>query len=71
MARYWRCELTTSLSSGRSSTVPDVVTILDSQAKQEIELDLAKEPSLELEAQDIIIQKYQMLNPRVRTEDLY
>ena len=47
------------------------MTILDSQAKQEIELDLAKEPSLELEAQDIIIQKYQMLNPRVRTEDLY
>jgi delta8-fatty-acid desaturase len=62
--------LITSLSSGRSSTVPDVVTILDSQTKQEIELDLAKEPSLKLEVQDIVIQKYRMLNQRVPAEDL-
>jgi sphingolipid 8-(E)-desaturase len=63
--------LSTSPFSERSSTVPGIVTLLDSQTKQEIVLNLAKEPSLVLEAQEIIIQKFRMLNHRVRTEDLY
>lgn len=47
--------LITLLSSETSSTVLDDLTFADSQTKQEIELDLAKYPSLELYVQDIII----------------
>jgi delta8-fatty-acid desaturase len=61
----------TSMFSETSSTGPCDLAFLDSQTKQEIELDLAKYPSLELGVQENIIEKYRALNQRILTEGLY
>ena len=61
----------TSTSSVAGSRAPDDLTFLDSQTKQEIDLDLEKYPALDSDVQERIIQKYRLLNQRIRAEGLY
>ncbi|PMD32176.1 fatty acid/sphingolipid desaturase [Hyaloscypha variabilis F] len=61
----------TSMSSVSSSAIPDDLAFLDSQTKQEIDLDLSKYPALDPEVQEYIIQKYRLLSQRIQAEGLY
>ncbi|KAE9366333.1 fatty acid/sphingolipid desaturase [Stipitochalara longipes BDJ] len=61
----------TSMSSVSSSATPDDLAFLDSQTRQEINLDLSKYPALEPEVQNEIIQKYRFLSQRIQAEGLY
>lgn len=53
------------------SDLDDGMAYLDAQTKEQIDLDLAKYPSLDLATQDEIIQKYRLLDQRIRAEGLY
>jgi delta8-fatty-acid desaturase len=63
------------LSSASSvSSVPeheDVMSYLDAQTKERVDLDIAKYPSLDLATQNEVIRKYRLLDQRLRAEGLY
>jgi len=64
--------LSSSASSVSSTAEPeDGMAYLDAQTKGQIDLDLAKYPSLTLDTQDEIIRKYRLLDQRLRAEGLY
>jgi delta8-fatty-acid desaturase len=44
---------------------------IDFKTHEEIELDLAKYPSLDAQVQDEIVRKYRLLNKRIKAEGLY
>jgi delta8-fatty-acid desaturase len=60
-----------SVSSGPEPEEMDGPAFLDSQTRQEIDLDIAKYPSLDLATQENIIKKYRLLHDRIRAEGLY
>ncbi|KAK4146611.1 fatty acid delta-6 desaturase [Dichotomopilus funicola] len=49
----------------------DGMAHLDALTRQEIKLDLAKYPTLESVTQDAIVEKYRLLNERIKSEGLY
>ena len=49
----------------------DGMSHLDARTKEEINLDIAKYPSLALATQDEVIRKYRLLDERIRAEGLY
>lgn len=53
------------------SELDDGMSYLDARTKEQIDLDLSKYPSLDLATQDDIIQKYRILDQRLRAEGLY
>ena len=62
-----------SLSSIESPTTNDqsVLSTMDARTQQEIDLDLAKYPSLDPATQDDIVQKYRLLFNRLQAEGLF
>lgn len=46
-------------------------TLLDARTKKDLDLDIAKYPSLDPATQDTIVQKYRQLNERMRVAGLY
>lgn len=64
--------LISSASSVTSAEEPeDGMSYLDAQTKEQIDLDLAKYPSLDLDTQDEVVRKYRLLDQRIRAEGLY
>ncbi|KAJ6090290.1 hypothetical protein N7486_009105 [Penicillium sp. IBT 16267x] len=68
--------LSTSTISSAVSSIPPVDTkgrtfVIDARTQEEIELDESKYPSLDMEAQANIVQKYRELNERIRAAGLY
>merc|ERR1711939_1033488 len=64
--------LLSSASSISSTTEPeDGMSYLDAQTKEQINLDIAKYPSLDLNTQDEVVQKYRLLDQRLKEEHLY
>ncbi|KAG9249148.1 fatty acid desaturase-domain-containing protein [Calycina marina] len=64
-----------SISSASSvssvSEQDDGMSYFDALTKEQIDLDLAKYPSLDAKIQDNIVRKYRELDQRLRTEGLY
>ncbi len=62
-----------SLSSIKSLENPKISKLshMDAYTQQEIYLDLAKYPALDHATQDNIVQRYRILNDRIRAEGLY
>jgi delta8-fatty-acid desaturase len=64
--------LKSSASSISSVSEPDDgLSWLDAHTKEQIDLDIAKYPSLDLATQDEVIRKYRLLDQRIRSEGLY
>jgi delta8-fatty-acid desaturase len=64
--------LKSSASSISSVSEPDDgLSWLDAHTKEQIDLDIAKYPSLDLATQDEVIRKYRLLDQRIRLERLY
>ncbi|SPO01320.1 probable delta 8-sphingolipid desaturase [Cephalotrichum gorgonifer] len=66
------------ISSSASSTYEeedvgamDGITYLDALTKEEVRLDFDKYPSLDLDSQNFIVEKYRQLHERVRAEGYY
>ncbi|KAH8661369.1 fatty acid desaturase-domain-containing protein [Tricladium varicosporioides] len=65
-------QMTSSASSISSvADLDDGMSWLDVQTKEQISLDLAKYPSLDLATQDEVVRKYRELDQRIRAEGLY
>ena len=60
---------TSSVSS--VSEEDDGMSYFDAVTKEQIDLDIAKYPSLDLDTQEEIVRKYRLLDQRVRAEGLY
>lgn len=61
-----------SASSVSSVSEPeDGMSHLDALTKEQIDLALAKYPSLDLDTQDEVVRKYRALDQRIRSEGLY
>lgn len=60
-----------SSASSVSSVEDDGLSFLDAKTKEEIDLDIAKYPSLDLATQDEVVRKYRLLDQRMRAEGLY
>jgi delta8-fatty-acid desaturase len=61
-----------SASSASSvSEMEDGMSYFDAYTKEQIDLDHAKYPSLDLATQDEIVQNYRLLDQRIRAEGLY
>ena len=60
-----------SSASSVSSVEDDGMSFFDAKTSEEIDLDIAKYPSLDLATQDEIVRKYRLLDQRMRAEDLY
>ena len=60
-----------SISSVEEEEPFDGMSYLDSETRKEIRLDLEKYPSLDDSTQDTIVQKYRLLNERIKAEGLY
>ncbi len=61
-------------STSSISSVPyqdDGMVFLDTQTQERIDLDLAKYPSLDWDTQNEVVQKYRLLDERIRAEGLY
>ena len=64
--------LLSSASSVSSVTdLDDGMSFFDAKTKEQIDLDLAKYPSLDLATQDEVVRKYRLLDQRIRAEGLY
>ncbi|KAL3426170.1 fatty acid desaturase [Phlyctema vagabunda] len=66
-----RSSSTSSVSSVAEHEERDGMSYLDWQTKEQIDLDIAKYPSLESSIQDEIAQKYRVLIDRMQAEGLY
>jgi delta8-fatty-acid desaturase len=62
---------TSSVSSVSLEDESPKMSHMDLRTREEIDLDLAKYPPLEPEVQDEIVQKYRLLNDRIKAEGLY
>ncbi|KAE8449946.1 hypothetical protein EG329_007085 [Mollisiaceae sp. DMI_Dod_QoI] len=61
-----------SASSVSSAAEPDDgMSYLDARTKEQIDLDIAKYPALDLDTQDEVVRKYRVLDQRLRAEGLY
>ena len=71
--RKWRNGPPLSSASSVSSVADsdDGMSYLDAQTKEQIDLDIAKYPSLDPAVQDEVIRKYRLLDQRLRAEGLY
>lgn len=62
-------------SSASSISTPaeldDGMSYLDARTREQINLDIAKYPSLDLKTQDEIVRKYRVLDQQLRAEGLY
>jgi delta8-fatty-acid desaturase len=61
-------------SASSTSSVADAddgMSYLDTQTREQIDLDHAKYPPLDLATQDEVIRKYRILDERIRAEGLY
>jgi delta8-fatty-acid desaturase len=63
--------LSSASSVSSTADAEDGMSYLDAQTKEQIDLDLAKYPSLDLDTQDEIVRKYRLLDQRIRAERLY
>jgi delta8-fatty-acid desaturase len=63
--------LSSASSVSSAADAEDGMSYLDAQTKEQIDLDLAKYPSLDLDTQDEIVRKYRLLDQRIRAERLY
>jgi len=64
--------LLSSASSVSSAAEPeDGMSYLDAHTREQIDLDLAKYPSLDMDTQDEVVRKYRLLDERIRAEGLY
>jgi delta8-fatty-acid desaturase len=68
-----RHDLLSSSASSISSVSDegDGMSFFDADTKEQISLDLAKYPSLDLNTQDEVVRKYRQLDQRLRDEGLY
>lgn len=71
--RLTRTPSSTSVSSFDLDEPDSAATgsLLDARTKKELDLDLAKYPSLDLSTQADIVSKYRVLNDRIKAEGLY
>jgi delta8-fatty-acid desaturase len=71
--RTSRHELLLSSASSVSSVTDedDGMSFFDAKTKEQIDLDLAKYPSLDMATQDEVVRKYRLLDQRIRAEGLY
>lgn len=70
-SRSDRSASVTSASSVELDEALPRMSLLDARTKEELDLDLAKYPSLDPVTQDAIVSKYRLLNKRIRAEGLY
>lgn len=52
-------------------SAPAKMSVMDARTQQELDFDKAKYPSLDLQTQDEIVQKYRALHERLEAEGLY
>jgi delta8-fatty-acid desaturase len=53
------------------STMDDVMSYFDARTKEQIDLDLSKYPSLDLDTQEEVVRKYRLLYQRLLDEGLF
>lgn len=53
------------------STMDDVMSYFDARTKEQIDLDLSKYPSLDLDTQEQVVRKYRLLYQRLLDEGLF
>jgi len=63
--------LSSASSVSSIADLDDHMSFLDSKTKEQIDLDLAKYPSLDFATQDDVTRKYRLLEKKIRAEGLY